>query len=302
MIRSDMPASRRLTSLLMLLAVVPTAACAQQIDTTVAARPNARVEIQNFAGTVVVRTWDRPAVRIVSPQGRRDEVRIRGADALITIASIGRSGVPARRDYEITVPARASLDIGGVYTAIDIQGARGSVSATTVQGDVMLLGGDGVISLKSVEGTVTLRDANGRVELNGVNKGLVLTNVDGDIAAETVNGSIQMDEVRSSDVEAVTVNGRVTYNGTIRDRGRYRFGTHNGGITVTIPEAANATIAAVTYLGTFSSRFALPRGVDSEPSTPRRRVTFALGDGSARIEAESFQGNIVLTRPTSPGK
>ena len=302
MIRSDMPASRRLTSLLMLLAVVPTAACAQQIDTTVAARPNARVEIQNFAGTVVVRTWDRPAVRIVSPQGRRDEVRIRGVDALITIASIGRSGVPARRDYEITVPTRAALDIGGVYTAIDIQGARGSVSATTVQGDVMLLGGDGVISLKSVEGTVTLRDANGRVELNGVNKGLVLTNVDGDIAAETVNGSIQMDEVRSSDVEAVTVNGRVTYNGTIRDRGRYRFGTHNGGITVTIPEAANATIAAVTYLGTFSSRFALPRGVDSEPSTPRRRVTFALGDGSARIEAESFQGNIVLTRPTSSGK
>ena len=80
-----------------LIAVVPMAACAQQIDTTVSAPPNARVEIQNFAGTVVVRTWDRPAVRIVSPQGRRDEVRIRGADALITIASVGRSGVPARK-------------------------------------------------------------------------------------------------------------------------------------------------------------------------------------------------------------
>jgi DUF4097 and DUF4098 domain-containing protein YvlB len=117
-----------------------------------------------------------------------------------------------------------------------------------------------------------------------------------------VNGSIQMDEVRSSDVEAVTVNGRVTYNGTIRDRGRYRFGTHNGGITVTIPEAANATIAAVTYMGTFSSRFALPRALDNESGTPRRRVTFALGDGSARIEAESFQGNIVLTRPAGSGK
>jgi hypothetical protein len=54
MIRPGMPASRMVTSLLMVLAVVPTAACAQQIDTTVAARPNARVEIQNFAGTVVV--------------------------------------------------------------------------------------------------------------------------------------------------------------------------------------------------------------------------------------------------------
>jgi DUF4097 and DUF4098 domain-containing protein YvlB len=283
--------------LTMLVALVPTAACAQQTDTTVAVQPNARVQIQNFAGSVVVRTWDRPAVRVVSPQGHRDEVRIRGADAALTIASVARTGVPARRDYEITVPARTSLDIGGTYTSIDVAGVRGSVSATTVQGDVTLHGGDGVISLKSVEGTVTVQDATGRIELNGVNKGLVLRNVDGDIAAETVNGSILMEGIRSSDVEAVTVNGRVVYDGTIRDRGRYRFGSHNGGITVTIPERANATIAAVTYQGNFSSRFSLPRAAGDDSSAPRRRANFAFGNGSARVEVESFQGNIVLARP-----
>ena len=68
------------------------------------------------------------------------------------IATVGQTGVPAPLDYEITVPARASLDIGGTYTDIDIEGVRGSVSATTVQGDVTLRGGDGVISLKSVRG------------------------------------------------------------------------------------------------------------------------------------------------------
>jgi len=67
-----------------LIAVVPMAACAQQIDTTVSAPPNARVEIQNFAGTVVVRTWDRPAVRVVSAQGRRDDVRIRGDNGVVS--------------------------------------------------------------------------------------------------------------------------------------------------------------------------------------------------------------------------
>ena len=288
--------------LAMVAAAAPTAACAQQVDTTVATQPNARVEIQNFAGSVVVRTWDRPAVRVVSAQGRRDEVRVRGGEGVVSIATVGRTGVPARRDYEITVPARASLDIGGVYTSIDVQGARGSVSATTVQGDVTLRGGDGVISLKSVEGTVTLNDATGRIELNGVNKGIVARNVDGNITAETVNGSIVMDEVQSSDVEAVTVNGRVTYAGTIRDRGRYRFGSHSGGIEVTIPERANATIAAVTYQGTFSSRFGLPRVADADSSGPRRRANFAFGNGSARVEMESFQGNIVLTRPATPEK
>ena len=69
-----------------------------------------------------------------------------------SISTVGRSGVPAPLDYEITIPSRASLDIGGTYTDISIDGVRGSVSATTVQGEVTLRGGDGVISLKSVEG------------------------------------------------------------------------------------------------------------------------------------------------------
>jgi hypothetical protein len=284
-----------------LVAAVPIAACAQQVDTTVAAQPNARVEIQNFAGSVVVRTWDRPAVRVVSAQGRRDDVRVRGDNGVVSIMTIGKNGVPARRDYEITVPARAPLDVSGTYTTIDIDGVRSSVSAATVQGDVTLRGGNGVISLKSVQGGVTAEGATGHIEINGVNRGILLRNLDGDIAAETVNGSIVLDGIKSADVEAVTVNGRVTYDGTIRDGGRYRFGSHNGSITITIPERANATIAATTYMGTFSSRFALPRSAESDSNGPRRRANFAFGTGSARVEAESFQGNIVLTRPGDAG-
>ena len=280
-----------------LLALTPLAACAQGTDTTVTVQPNARVQVQNFAGSVTVRTWDRNVVRVVAGKTRRDEVRVRGRDAAVSISTVSRTGVPAPLDYEITVPVRAALDIGGTYTDISVEGVRGSVSATTVQGSVTVRGGDGVISLKSVEGTVTLQDASGRIEVNGVNRGLTLRNVSGDITAETVNGSILLEGIESSDVEAVTVNGRVTYDGTIRDRGRYRFGTHNGSILVSVPERANATVAAVTYQGTFSSRFGLPPGALDATGGSRRRANFALGNGSARIEVESFQGNIVFARP-----
>jgi DUF4097 and DUF4098 domain-containing protein YvlB len=280
-----------------LCAATPLAACAQGTDTTVAVQPNARVQVQNFAGSVTVRTWDRNSVRVVAGKTRRDEVRVRGRDASVTISTVSHTGAPGPLDYEITVPTRASLDIGGTYTDISVEGVRGSVSATTVQGSVTVRGGDGVISLKSVEGAVTLQDASGRIEVNGVNRGLILRNVSGDIAAETVNGSILLDGIESSDVEAVTVNGRVTYDGTIRDRGRYRLGTHNGSIIVSVPERANATVAALTYQGTFSSRFALPAGALDVVSGPRRRANFAFGTGSARIELESFNGDIVLARP-----
>ena len=39
----------------MLLAVLPVAACAQQTDTTITVAPNVRIQIQNFAGSVTVR-------------------------------------------------------------------------------------------------------------------------------------------------------------------------------------------------------------------------------------------------------
>jgi DUF4097 and DUF4098 domain-containing protein YvlB len=279
-------------------AAIPVTACAQQTDTTISVAPNARVQMQNFAGSVTVRAWDRNSVRVVAGPTRRDEVRVREHNGSVSISTVSKTGVPAPLDYEITVPAKASLDIGGTYTDIRIEGVRASVSATTVQGTVTLRGGDGVISLKSVEGSVNVQDARGRIEVNGVNRGLTLRNVNGDIAAETVNGSIILDGIESADVEAVTVNGRVTYEGTIRDGGTYRFGTHNGAIVISIPERANATIAAVTYQGTFSSRFGLPTTSTEETSRgPRRRANFAFGRGSARVEAESFQGSIVLARP-----
>ena len=296
---------RRLTSrspagfLRLLVGVAPLVACAQETDTTIAVQPNARIQIQNFAGSIRVRGWDRNAVRIVVGESRRDEVHVQGRDAAVSISTVSRSGVPAPLDYEISVPIRASLDIGGTYTEIAVDSVRGSVSATTVQGAVTLRGGDGVIALKSVDGAVTVQDAVGRIEVNGVNKGLTLRNINGAIAAETVNGSILLGGIDSDDVEAETVNGSVTYEGTIKDRGRYRFGSHSGTVVVSIPERVNATIAAVTYQGTFSSRFALPNAApDTLPGGgARRRANVAFGTGSARVEAESFQGSVILARP-----
>jgi hypothetical protein len=290
----------RVAFAMVIAAVSPISACAQQTDTTIAVKPDARVQIQNFAGTIRVITWERNAVRVHAGQSRRDEVRIQGDDAALSVATVSKSGVPGPIDYEITVPARASLDISGTYTDVTIEGVRASVSATTVQGAVTLRGGDGVISLKSVEGAISVQDATGRVEVNGVNKGLVLRNVNGDIAAETVNGSIELEGIESSDVDAETVNGRVTYAGSIRDRGRYRFGSHNGNITISIPERSNATVAAVSYQGSISSRFELPKAVSDGIARSPRRADFALGNGSGRIEAESFQGDVVFVRPGDP--
>jgi DUF4097 and DUF4098 domain-containing protein YvlB len=265
----------------------------QQADTIVPIRPDGRLEVKNFAGEIVINSWERNAVRIRATHSRRERIRVRGSDASVSVEAYTERGPTLTVDYEITVPSTLSLDLGGTYTDITVGDARGDVAAATVRGDVRVRGGTGIISATSVEGIVTIEGARGRISANGTNKGIRIIDASGQIAAETVNGDVQLEGIESHDVEAVTVNGDITYDGEIRDRGRYFFATHNGRVSVSIPEDANATVSVNTYTGQFSASFPI-RVTDQRNS---RRFTFTLGSGSAKVEAQSFQGAIRLRRP-----
>src|SRR2546430_9079418 len=47
--------------------------------------------------------------------------------------------------------------------------------------------------------------------------------------------------------------GDVTYEGSIKDGAHYRFATHNGDVTVGIPERTNVTVSVATFNGDFDS-------------------------------------------------
>ena len=94
--RGREPVRSSLTLLSLVGAAALVGSCAQQNDTTVAIAPNARIQIQNFAGSVTIHAWDRAAVRISVGPSRRDEVRVRTREGAMEIVTVSRSGVPAR--------------------------------------------------------------------------------------------------------------------------------------------------------------------------------------------------------------
>lgn len=93
-----------------------------------------------------------------------------------------------------------------------------------------------------------------------------------------------------------TVNGEVTFNGTIRDNGVYRLGTHNGDIRVGLGGASNATVFVRTFQGDFAADFPVQLPAGQNARSGSKRFNFTLGSGSARIELQSFGGDIVLAR------
>jgi len=269
-----------------------------QTDQTVNVQKGTRLDVNDFAGEVVVKTWDKDAVRVQAEHSDRETIDIKPGDQLLTIRSHSRYGAPRSMDYAITVPAWMALNVSGTYLDVTMDGVAGDVSVETTRGDISVRGGSGSITLKSVQGEISLEKARGHIDVRAVNEGIRLADITGDLSAETVNGSIILDRIDSPNVDLYTVNGNISYDGPIRDRGTYRLTTHNGTIGMAVADKSNATILVRTYNGSFQSTF--PVKVDSGDQERRKRFTLTVGSASAHVELETFGGRVLLRRPGEP--
>jgi DUF4097 and DUF4098 domain-containing protein YvlB len=259
-----------------------------------------RLVLTNNAGEVVVRSWDRDVVKIEATHNERDSVDVQTADQTLRIRSRSTRGPASLIDYRLTVPRWMAVNLSGSYLEASIEGTTAEVTVETVHGNVRVVGGSGAIAVRSVMGTITVDKASGRVQATTVNEGIRMTNVTGDMTAETTNGDIVVENAQTSNLEVSTVNGDVTFNGTVRDNGAYRFTTHSGDVRVGLGGAANATVFVRTFQGDFSTDLPveLPEGQSRDSGS--KRFNFTLGTGSARIEVQSFNGDIHVARRTAP--
>jgi DUF4097 and DUF4098 domain-containing protein YvlB len=268
-----------------------TLALASQADTSLTAQRGDRLDLSVHSGDITIRTWNRSTVEVHASDDARAVLNRHGS--VISVGTEGRRHGPDDGvDFEITVPTWMDLTLGGVNTDIRITGSDGAITAETVEGDVEVDGGNGVLSLHSVDGSVTLSHAKGKMSLGSVNSDVTVDGASGQLSIETVNGEIRLRAMDSDDVDANSVNGDVSYDGTIRSGGRYHFVTHNGDVTVSVPDGADATVSVSTYQGDFESAFPI-----TTRGSLNKRFSFTLGTGSAKIELESFQGTIRLVRP-----
>jgi DUF4097 and DUF4098 domain-containing protein YvlB len=277
------------TLVVALIAITPT-------DQTVQVAKGTKLDVNNFAGDVNVKVWDKDAVRVEVNNSDRETVDIKQGDQTVTIRSRSlRGGRPRSLDYTISVPSWMAITVAGTYADVTMEGVGGDVSVETTHGDVKVRGGSGFVSLKSVQGEITLEKAKGRVEVRAVNESIHLADISGDLSAESTNGSIILDRIDSANVDLYTVNGNISYDGAIKDKGLYRLTTHNGLIAMPIAEKANAMLTVRTYNGGFRATFPI-----GDPDKRNKRFNVTLGNGSAHVELESFGGTISLRRPTDP--
>jgi DUF4097 and DUF4098 domain-containing protein YvlB len=268
-------------------------------DETIPVQRGTRLEINNYAGEVVIRTWDKDQVHVVARHQARMKVGIRNAGGRIGISASAISGAEGSVDYELTVPAWMPIRSEGTYNFVTIEGAQAEVFANTVRGDVIVKGGTGAITAKTVDGEVQIDGARGKLTVSSDHQKIVITNVTGEVTADSINGAITMTGMEASSVDASTLNGTITYEGRIADNGHYSFETHNGDLLLGLPETINATFTIRTYHGSLSTDLPL-QGVGRNDLQRGRRVTTTLGTGSADVSLETFGGRIRLQKGSAP--
>jgi hypothetical protein len=283
-----------------LVAVSAAAALAQeretrapQTDRTIPVARGSRLNVVNDAGEIVIKSWDRDSLRIQARHSARVTVDVQTTNNIINLRTRA-SGPSLTVDYEISAPAWLPIRATGQFAYIGIEGVQNEVYAETVRGDIVVKGGSGFVTAKSIQGEIIVEDAKGKISAIAVNEGVRITGATGEISVDSTNGDITMTKVDAKSVEVGSVNGNIRFEGSLANAGQYRFATHNGNITMVMPETTNATFTVRTYNGEFSSN--LPTKAVGEIRRGRR-ATYTLGNGGAEVEVESFSGTVRLRRP-----
>ena len=168
----------------------------------------------------------------------------------------GADAESGRVDYEILVPADAS---------ITLHSSTGSLHAEKLHGDVSLEGPGAEVDVRDIsDAHVHVKTMNGAVNLDNIKNGHVeVDSLSGEVTLNSVNGSL---------VQVVSTSGRINYVGDFGNSGEYRLTSHSGDINATIPEWTSADVSARSVRGEVH---------DDIPLQPKSHTYFTLDKGRA---------------------
>ena len=197
----------------------------------------------------------------------------------------------------ITVPSTLNLDLEGMYTDITVEGANGTVEAETLQGDIIIRGGRGTVRADATTGEVLVEGAEGEIEVETAAGDIRFVNVGGSVVAESTGGDIFFENARATSVDAGSTGGRIQYQGTFQQSGRYFFGSHGGSVLLIVPEGTSAAFNLASVHGSVTTNVngtlqRLERG---------QRNSITVGTGGAIVEVETFGGRIAVMREGTEG-
>ena len=272
----------------------------QRVDTTFAFDKGGLVTLSLVSGEIRVVTGTGPDIRILASieRGRLETSFSRSRVSIEARSVNGRMGMTR---YELTVPVGTRVDANSVSGDITIRGTGTEVEANSVSGAVRIENASGLVDVGTVSGRVDLRGIAGRGRVETVSGDVDVDDAAGELEVESVSGTIGVRRGRLRSLRTTAISGDLRYEGTLDAAGEYRFNAHSGEVAIGIPANGGAVLDLETWSGQIQSDFPLTLQPGDTMNRRNRRMQFTVGQGGARISAETFSGDIIIRRAPARG-
>ncbi len=290
-------------ALLWLLALaVPLAASAQsKVDERRPLAKGGRIELENVAGAIQVRGWERDEVALSGELGAdlrldtdasRDRVQFR-----VVYPRDNRDSRNRGARLELRVPKGSELLVSGVSAGLDIADVDlRRLNARSVSGKVVAAGRAQEAELGSVSGSVQSLLTTTRLKATSVSGGVKAEGgITGEASLETVSGRIELSAGRIERLQAQSVSGATSLRvAALAPGGRIGAESVSGRIDLSLPADTSAAVRITTFSGGIQS----PVGEVEKPRYgPGRKLETRLGQGNGDITLTSHSGSVNLSVP-----
>ncbi len=190
---------------------------------------------------------------------------------LVNASLRGSISVQAWERREIHLIATAPVDARFSNNILTVRvPRRRAIGVDTVDIDVKV----------PVECAIEASTIGGKITIRGVRGHLKLSSMEGDI---------ELIDVASPNIDAMSVTaGRITFSGTLQERGTYTFYSGAGTIELLLPEASSFTLDAATHEGRIETA---GLRLQSRSQTPSHLQGIAQ-TGSALLKLRTHSGRI----------
>ncbi len=277
-----------------LLLALPAALAAQQhVDRRFAVQSNASIRIFNLAGSTRVTGWDRDSITITGevPKGAgRFFAGGSGGAAKLGVFSDSLDAPGAT--LEIRVPRGANVWIKSATATVAVSGVEGELDVSTVSGNIAVDGAPRRLATEAMDGNIDLVTRAPFTRAKTASGAITLRGGGGDVLASSVSGPIRYlgaHKVLTGRLESVS--GSVEFGGTVMRGGTLSIETHDGSVSLAVPNDQLADFEVTTFGGAVTNALRhevarMPRG---------KPVRFSTGPDGAAITVRSFKGSVSVS-------
>ena len=270
-------------SILILVAATTLAVCETKKEFRFKVGPKSSVSITNQYGPISVTPSGNDEV-VVTAVLHSDKVEVdqdRAGNRVDIISHLlpGANADSGRIDYEVTVPADASLTL---------HSTTGPLRAEKLHGD---------LSLEAATGSIEVREiSDAHVHINTLKGPVTLTNIDnGHVEVTSVSGDVTLISVVGPKVQVNSNSGKIRYDGDFGSSGQYSFTSHTGDIDAIAPAYASIDVTASSVKGKLQDDFPLTPKHAPFNVKGANALTGTVNKATSSVKLLSFGGRIRLS-------